>query len=290
MTHKLLSFFAVFILIGSQTSVAQKRTFSVSSEEVRIDVLVTDSGKPVTDLQTSDFEVFDNGVRQEIEYAKIQQHSSINATLVFDMSRSVVGELLDHLKEAAYGLLSEFKENDRAALITFNHAVVLGAPLTGDFTQLKTALDRTQPSGNSSLIDASYAGLILAESGSELPLIIIFSDGFDTSSWLTGEAVLETAKRNDSVVYAISTHRQPDESFLNDLTKLTGGTLFEVESTGALASVFLSSLKEFRNRYLLAYTPRGVSEKGWHKLDVRVKNPLAAIRTRPGYMRSASGE
>jgi Ca-activated chloride channel family protein len=290
MIHKLLSFLALFILIGSQASVAQNRTFSVSSEEVRVDVLVTDNGKPISDLQTSDFEVFDNGVRQEIEYAKLQQRTPINAILVFDMSRSVVGELLLHLKDAARGLLSDFTGEDQAALITFNHAVVLGSPLTRDFSRINTSLDRTKPSGNSSLIDAGYAGLILAESGSELPFIIIFSDGFDTSSWLTGKAVLETAKRNDSVVYAISTHSQPAESFLNDLTELTGGTLFEVESSGDLASVFQGTLKEFRNRYLLAYTPRGVPEKGWHKLEVRVTHPSAAVRTRPGYMRSAPGE
>ncbi|MEJ2245556.1 MAG: hypothetical protein P8Y80_05645, partial [Acidobacteriota bacterium] len=114
------------------------------------------------------------------------------------------------------------------------------------------------------------------------------SDGRDTFSWLTGEMVLETAKRNNSVVYAISTQRRPKKSFLNDLTSLTGGNLFEVESTGDLASAFLDAIKEFRYRYLLAYTPEGVSEEGWHELDVRVKSKSATVLYRPGYMRVAS--
>lgn len=288
MRIKLSAFLAIFIAIGSYISSAQNRTFSISSEEVRVDVLATEDGKPLLDLRASDFEISDNGVRQEIEFARLQQHMPINATLVFDMSRSVVGEQLNHLKDAALGLLADFGDEDRAALITFNHAVVLGSELTGDFSEIKSALDQTKPFGRSSLIDASYAGLVLAESGSELPLIIIFSDGRDTLSWLTDDTVLETAKRNDSVVYAISTSRRPQKSFLKNLTELTGGTLFEVESTDNLETVFLDILKEFRTRYLLAYTPRGVSRTGWHKLDVRVKNKSATIRTRPGYMRSAS--
>lgn len=287
MRTKLSVLLGIFIVISSYISSAQNSTFSISSEEVRVDVLATKDGKPLLDLMASDFEISDNGVMQEIEYAQLQQHMPINATLVFDMSRSVVGEQLNHLKNAAFGLLAEFGDDDRAALITFNSAVVLGSELTGDITKIQSALDQTKPFGNSSLIDASYAGLVLAESGSELPLIIIFSDGLDTNSWLTDDNVLETAKRNDSVVYAISTSWRPQKSFLKNLTELTGGTLFEVESTDNLEKVFLDILKEFRTRYLLAYTPRGVDMPGWHKLDVRAKNQATTVRTRPGYMRSA---
>lgn len=287
MTAKRFAWLVIVILIGFRSQFAQI-TFHTSTGEAHVDVLVTRKGLPVNNLKASDFEVFDNGVRQKIEYAEFQQHEPINAILVFDMSSSIQGELLDHLKDALHELLSDFSEKDRAALITFNQTLVLGSPLTGNFELVKSALEQTQPSGNSSLRDACYAGMILAKSGSELPLVIIFSDGRDTFSWLTGEMVLETAKRNNSVVYAISTQRRPKKSFLNDLTSLTGGNLFEAESTGDLASAFLDAIREFRYRYLLAYTPEGVSEEGWHELEVRVKSKSVTVLYRPGYMRGAS--
>jgi VWFA-related protein len=290
MTPKRFAWLVIVILIGCRSQFAQNKTFYTSTGEAHVDVLVTRDGSLVNNLKATDFEVFDNGVRQKIVSAELQLQMPIDAILVFDMSSSIKGELLDHLKDALHELLSDFSEKDRAALITFNQAVVLGSPLTGNFELVKSALEQTQPSGNSSLIDACYAGLILAKSGSELPLMIIFSDGRDTFSWLTGEMVLETAKRNNSVVYAISTQRRPKKSFLNDLTSFTGGNLFEVESTGDLASAFLDAIREFRYRYLLAYTPEGVSGEGWHELDVRVKSKSVKVRYRPGYIRGATDE
>jgi Ca-activated chloride channel family protein len=274
------------LTVGALAVPAQESTFSVVAEEVRVDVLVTEKGQPVEGLGVSDFELFDNGVRQEIHYAEPQGQMPVGAILVFDMSGSVAGELLDRLKEAADGFLADLKENDRVALVTFNHAVVLGSPLTGDIERVRQALNQAQGSGNSSLIDASYAGLVLAESRSELPLLIVFSDGLDTLSWLGEKEVLETAKSRDVVAYAVSTRRLPDKSFLNSLTEFTAGSLYEVDSIENLPAVFLSILDEFRQRYLLTYTPEDVPEGGWHKLEVRVKNRRAKVRARPGYMRN----
>jgi Ca-activated chloride channel family protein len=285
MMQKRAAIATFFILACSLSAAAQKRTFTVASQEVRVDVLVTDEGKPVDGLLASDFEIYDNGVRQTIEYAKMQQDMPLEAILIFDMSRSVVGQLLDNLKNAARELLGDFREEDRAALVMFNHAVVNGSSITADLDRIESALDRMRPSGNSSLIDASYAGLVMAEAGSGLPLVIIFSDGLDTSSWLSGDDVLETAKHNDSVVYGISTQIHKGKTFLSDLTELTGGMLFEVEDDRKLTDIFLGILQEFRKRYVLSYRPQGVSETGWHKLDVRVGIRSAEVHTRPGYMR-----
>jgi Ca-activated chloride channel family protein len=289
MIQRQLVFFAMLLTTGPLTASAQEQIFSITTEEVRVEILVTDNGKPIADLGAADFEVFDNGIPQEIQYAKPQQQMPIGAILVFDMSRSVAGELLNHLRDAAKGFLSDLKKEDRVALITFNNAVVLGSPLTREIARIQLALDQAQSFGNSSLIDASYAGLVLATSGVdvELPLLIIFSDGLDTFSWLTAEAVLETAKRNDVVAYAVSTRRLPNKSFLSDLTEFTAGSLFEVEAIEYLPSAFLRILDEFRQRYLVTYIPRGVSESGWHQLDVRVKHRSAKVRVRPGYVRNS---
>ena len=306
MMVRISALFSIFVCTGILTFSAQQHTFRVEAEEVRLDVLVTEKGKPVPGLSAADFEVFDNGVRQEIQYVTLQKQTPVGATLVFDMSWSVSGELLGHLKDAAREFLGNLGEEDHAALITFNNAVILRSPHTRDLAKIRAALDRAEPFGNSSLFDGSYAGLIVAESRPDPPLLIIFSDGRDTFSWLTEEAVLETAKRSEAVVYAVSAGRLPNRtfstpeslfqarggklqgnSFLRELTDFTGGSLIGVESTRDLTAVFLGILEEFRQRYLLTYRPRGVSESGWHKLEVRVKLRSAKVSARPGYLRTS---
>lgn len=308
MTGRLLTLLSVVMLIGAVSAPGQESIFSVAAEEVRVDVLVTENGKPVPGMTAADFQVFDNGVPQEIQYAMLQKRMPVSVVLVFDMSRSVAGQMLAYLKSAAAGFLADLGIEDHAALITFNNAVILGSLPTQDFERITQALDQARPLGNSSLIDASYAGLILAQSRSDPTLIIIFSDGRDTVSWLTSDSVLETAKRNEAVVYGVSSmrilnrtllsaeslfaseDRMPKKTFLNDLIQLTGGSLMHVDSTMDLAAAFRDVLDEFRHRYLVTYTPRGVPESGWHTIDVRVKNRSVRIKTRPGYVRGARGE
>jgi hypothetical protein len=72
--------------------------------------------------------------------------------------------------------------------------------------------------------------------------------------------------------------------FLRDLTSFSGGRLFEMDKTANLSATFVSILEEFRHRYLVSYTPRGVSKEGWHRLEVRVKGRRATIKARPGYL------
>jgi VWFA-related protein len=277
---------AILLLMTALHASAQNAEFSVAAEEVRIDVLVTENGKPVEGLQVDDFEVLDNGVPQEIQYVTLQRQTPIRATLVFDLSMSVAGKVHDRLKEASNAFLADLGKEDQVALVLFNNAVILGSRSTRDFENLKLSLERAHPAGRSALIDASYAALMLAESRSDPPLLIIFSDGRDTCSWLTAPAVLETAKRIDAVVYAVSTGRLPERTFLKELTRISGGA--EIQFTTDLTFTFLQILREFRQSYLLTYIPRGVSEGGWHRLNVQVKKRKVKVRSRPGYIRGSS--
>ena len=292
MKMRLLYTLAILILIGALSRAAQIPTFKVKTEEVRIDMLVTEHGKPVTDLRETDFEVFDNGVPQKIEYVGFQQ-TPIDSILVLDMSASLAGETLESLKNAGNQFLDALKKDERAALITFSDVVSLGSSLSNDIERAKRALDHVTPIGDTAMIDACYAGLMLAESRSSRPLLVVFSDGLDTFSWLSGDMVLEAAKRSNAVVYSVSAGRLPNHAFLSDLSKMTGGSLFDIESTRDLGYVFLKILEEFRQRYLLTYAPFGLSKGSWHELKIRVKGRNVDIRARPGYMaasKTAEGE
>jgi VWFA-related protein len=268
--------FAAAVAVG-----AQDVTFSSRVEAVRVDVLVTEGGQPVRGLGAADFEIRDNGVLQQIDLVSFEQ-IPLNVVLALDMSDSVSGDRLERLLAAGAAILGGLQKNDQAALVTFSQSVQLGAKLSGDVTQVREALSTARGKGETSLIDGTYAGIQVGESDAGRALLIVFSDGLDTSSWLPAEKVLDAAKRSDVVTYAIAVRSPAKPEFLRDLTAFTGGRLFEVEKTEKLDAVFTGILQEFRQRYLVSYTPRGVPKEGWHKLDVRVKR-AGTVKARPGY-------
>jgi Ca-activated chloride channel family protein len=277
----------IIVSIVGATAVlrAQDIVFSSKVEAVRVDVLVTDrdKGGAVVGLKPSDFEVLDNGVPQQVDLVSFEQ-IPLNVVLALDMSESVSGNRLDQLRDASSGLLAALTKDDQAGLVTFSERVVLGSKLTKDLEKVRQAMTPLNDAGDTSIVDATYAAMMLGESDVGRGLVIVFSDGVDTASWLTADSVLNTAKRSDVVVYAVSVQSRLKPEFLRDLTSATGGRLYEIEKTANLSKVFLSVLEEFRHRYLVSYTPKGVDRGGWHKLDVSIKGRKAVVKARPGYL------
>jgi VWFA-related protein len=263
---------------------ATQTTFTSRVDAVRVDVLVTEKGRPLQGLTPNDFEVFDNGVRQRVDLASFEQ-IPLNVVLALDMSASLQGLRLGHLQTAGKRVLDGLKPEDRAALVTFSHVVAPSQGLTENLDRVRTALDQARGEGLTSLIDATHAGMLLGESDAGRSLLIVFSDGVDTSSWLTADAVLETARHGDVVVYGVEVGERP-ASFPRELSDATGGRVFAVESTTDLSVAFSKILEEFRMRYLVSYSPQGVAIGGWHRLDVRVKNRGVTVQARPGYFGS----
>lgn len=312
MTPRWTALVVMAAAVGLDAQAGQQATFRARREIVRVDVLVTDRGRAVTDLTPKDFEILDNGVPQEIDLTASEE-TRINAVLALDVSGSVAGNKLASLRGACKALLAALKPGDRAGLVGFSHAVVIGSGLTTDLPGVLSSLDRLRAAGGTALLDASYAGLMLGESDAGRSLLIVFSDGLDSSSWLTQEAVLDTAKRSAAVAYAVSSTPVPTDpipgltraygkdapakfnaafeavtraqpSFLRDLTSVTGGSYFEIESMKNLEETFLRVLDEFRIRTILSYSPTGVQPGGWHKLEVRVRGRKGlTVKARPGY-------
>jgi Ca-activated chloride channel family protein len=263
---------------------AQGVVFSSKVEAVRVDVLVTDRDKAVVGLKPADFELLDNGVPQQVDLVSFEQ-IPLNVVLALDMSESVSGDRLEQLRDASSGLLGALTRDDQAGLVTFTERVVLGSRLTKDLDNVRKAMESPlSDAGDTSIIDASFAAMMLGESDVGRGLVIVFSDGIDTASWLPDESVLNTAKRSDVVVYAVSVQSRLKPEFLRELTSATGGRLYEIEKTANLSQVFLNVLEEFRHRYLISYTPTGVDRGGWHKLDVSIKGRKAVVKARPGYL------
>ena len=260
---------------------AQGPTFSTKLEVVRLDVLVTAGGKPLRGLTVDDFDVSDNGVRQTLDLASFEQ-IPLSVVLALDASASLSAPQLDDLRDAGRAVLKALKNDDQAALVTFSEIVSLEQALTGEAAAVESALGRVDPEGRTALVDGVYSAVTVADASRGRGLAIVFSDGLDTASWLTKEQVIEAARRSDVVVYGVATGRT-ETDFLSDITDETGGRLFQIESTADIRDRFLTILAEFRERYVLSYTPRGVARSGWHRLDVRIKGRRATVRARPGY-------
>jgi VWFA-related protein len=189
-------------------------------------------------------------------------------------------------------------DHDRVALLSFSTRVRLLSPLTSNRQQISAAFDTLEAHDATSLRDAAFAGLALRESDPGRTLLLIFSDGDDTSSWLTTPKVIETARRTDAVVYAVVVPSQrpfwtPQGAtihtvkeagkFLDSLTEETGGRVLFASSNSDLRANFTKTLAEFRDRYVLSYTPTGVSATGWHQLDVKLKGKRGKVTARRGY-------
>lgn len=272
----------LLLLATGAVALAQAPSFSSEIEAVRVDVLVTENGKLVPGLEPGDFEVLDNGIAQKVDLASFEE-IPLNVVLALDMSASLDTAQVAHLRTAGKTLLDGLKKTDQAALVTFSHIVSQGSGLTSSFDRVRAALDDTATWGQTSLVDASFTGMMIGESDVGRSLLIVFTDGIDTRSWLGADAVLETAKRCDVVVYGVEVGKHRF-SFPRDLSAATGGRLIEVESTKDLNATFRGILDEFRQRYLISYSPRGVTAGGWHRLDVRVKGRSVVVRARPGYL------
>jgi VWFA-related protein len=268
---------------GQQEPASSQPMFSSRVHSVRVDALVTENRRSVAGLRPADFELLDNGVRQQVDLLSYD-NVPLDVVLALDTSESVAGPRLEQLRGAAGGLLDHLTALDRAALVTFNRAVVQASTLTPQLADVRSALASTFAYGDTALRHGVFAGLATGQAGAGRSLLIVFSDGIDTASWLPAKDIVEIARRTNVVIYSISTARGKKIPFLEEISAATGGSVLQGEWSASLNDTFLAVLDEFRHRYVLTYSPKGVEPGGWHRLQVRVKGRNVAIKARPGYM------
>lgn len=254
---------------------------------VRLDVAVTRNGRPVKGLTGRDFEITDNGIFQHAEVVG-HQEKPVHAVLALDNSSSLAGDGLARLKLAAHSLLDVLRPDDAVSLLTFSNRLELKARPGAPRERVHAAIDATEAKLTTSLYDATFAALTVADPSFGRPIVLIFSDGQDVGSWLRPEQVLRVARTADLVTHAVITRPEgSDTSFLDELTSATGGVVWEVEHL-EVEEAFLKALEEFRFRYTLQYAARDDVQERWHDIDVRVRVAGAKVRVREGYLRRPS--
>ena len=281
--------------------VGQTAQFRSRVDAVRVDALVTDGRRPIVGLTAASFELRDNGVVQKISDVHYET-LPLNIICVLDVSGSIAGEPLAHLKHAYQSVIEALAGEDRAALLTFAHNLDLHAAFTGDRGKLRDVVERVETGGSTSLHDAVFSALTLRETDEGRTLMLLLTDGRDTSSWLSARKLVDAARRTDIVIYPVTIRtvasfvnlsghsprlgaqrQEPSERLLEALADDTGGRVVFASDDSALESSFLSVLHEFRQRYVLSYTPERVSSTGWHTIDVKLRGRSGDVRARRGY-------
>jgi Ca-activated chloride channel family protein len=273
-------------IVMAVSATAQQPTFRSGVDAVRVDVSVMNGVTPVRGLTAENFELTDQGVVQKLASVSLDS-VPLSLMLVLDTSGSMQGGPLADLIDAARGLVQALRPDDAAGLTTFSEPVRLTVPLSTDRRDLAAGIDALQAAGATSLHDAVFLALQRrpADTGATRPVMLVFSDGLDTASWLTQAHVLEAARRSGTLIHVVELGATSSEmvSFARSLAEAGGGRQWSARSPRELRELFGKVLDELRSRYLLTYYPEGVAREGWHDVRVSLKRARGTVTARPGY-------
>ncbi len=298
---------ALFLALAATTPKAQQERppdqpvdrpqFRVSVDTVSLAVTVEDDeGRLVTELPRENFQIFEDGVEQEIQFFS-RGELPLRMVILVDTSGSMRSKL-ELAQEAAVRFVRSLKPGDQVQVVEFNDRVLTLAEFTSDFDQVEQAIRATEATGATSLYNALYVSLkdLHRDNPEELDrrAMVVLSDGNDTKSVLGFEDVKEQAQKSSVIIYSISL-RATEVDLVKDkyrnakyeldmLARESGGVSYAPEDIGDLSGVYEQIANELKSQYSLGYVSTNATTDGaWRRLQVISKEAGTEIRTRPGY-------
>jgi len=249
--------------------------------------------KFVTDLKQSDFEIYEDGAKQEILYFtnfNLGGEVPLTVALIVDTSGSVKDKLQLEIDTASEFLRKILRPNkDLALLMQFGSEVELIQDFTDDLRRLESGLESLRAGGGTALYDAIFLACndkLKHEAGRKV--IVVLSDGDDNQSKLKKGEAIAAAQKVDVLIYGIGVKSDifpADFGVLRDFAKQTGGR-FSVARTrfSELEEAFEGIHRDLQNQYAIAYSSTNQKQDGtFRKLEVRCKNKIFTVKTRSGY-------
>lgn len=276
----------------------QRPSFRSTIDLVMLNVTVTGpGGRYVSDLSADDFQVLEDGRSQDVAYFS-PANVPLSVSLVLDTSSSMDEEMALS-KQAAMDFIARLRPGDIAEVVSFDSRVEVLQPMTSDRALLEDAIQRMRAGGSTALYNGVYIVLRQGEkmkpqSGDDVrrQVIVVLSDGEDTSSLVTFEHLLDSAKRSQTVIYTVGlgleeptrVTRSDGEFGLRQLAQETGGRLFLPKRPTDLVDVYTQIANELSNQYTVGYLSSNARADGaWRRIAVRVLRPNLQARTRAGY-------
>ncbi|MCC7124280.1 MAG: VWA domain-containing protein [Acidobacteria bacterium] len=283
------------VLLTTAPAAQDQPLFRAAVRTVPIYATVLDANsRLVPDLQQSDFTITDNGKPTEITLFSAEPQP-FTAVVMMDTSASMTANL-KLLNRAAEQFLLRLLPVDRAQVGAFNDKIQLSGTFTNDRDALIAALDDLYFGNPTRLNDAIATSLDALQGADGRRVILVFTDGEDTSSRTKFGTVLDRARDEEVMVYSIGLESEYFDGVrvvrtrpardLRRIAEETGGGYFELKQTADLSPTFTRVATELRSQYLLGFAPATLDGKV-HKLEVRVNRPGMTVRARRSYLAAA---
>ena len=276
---------------------AQDASFKVDVQLVRLLVTVKNpAGDLIGSLESRDFELFDSGVKQSITVFEHQTTQPLSVTLLIDTSGSMAKDLklaTGSLAKFLNTLVKEGNPEDAASLYSFNDEVTLLYTFTRRLTRLEDSLKPLKADAGTSLYDAIYLSTSALRDRDGRHVIVVVTDGGDTTSSKKFSDARAAAQRADAVFYPIvivpisnpAGRNIGGEHALETLAESTGGRTF-YPTVEQLDRTFADILRELRTQYLIGYYPHGptIGDGKFHTVRLQLpRRQDLRISTRTGY-------
>src|SRR5690242_12897281 len=293
------TFTTIAILVAATLTVAAGQdtpTFKATTQIVSVPATVLDAqGRLVPNLEPDEFTILDNGKPQDIIFFQ-NETQPFTVVVMLDYSASMTSSL-DLLRAAAEQFLLRLLPQDKGQVGAFSDKIEFSGTFTNDRDDLISALRDLQYGNPTRLWDAVDSSIDMLKPVDGRKVVLVFTDGDDTYSKAGFGTVLDHAKQNEVMVYAIGlqsqyfngqrmVRSQPDRS-LKKIAEETGGGYFELKKTDELAPTFTRVAQELHSLYTLGFTPAMLDNKE-HKLEVRMKQAGMMARARRTYVASAN--
>ena len=302
--HCLIALLFLFVLPGvgrpqgnspSERPQENQYTIRVNADMVVLHATVQNrKGTPFSRLGKDDFQVYEDGVLQQITYFS---HKDIPVTvgLVVDNSGSM-GPKRPEVIAAALAFARSSNPQDQMFVVNFNEHVRFALPDNTPFTdqpaQLEAALSRIAADGETALYDAVAAAIERLKKGNrDKKVLIVISDGGDNASKHTLAEIMAMARQSDAIIYTLGIYDKDDPDHnthaLKQLAKATGGEAFLPESLSEVVPICEQIARDIRNQYTIAYVPTNRKQDGTYRA-IQVKVTAERVgrlyaRTRAGY-------
>jgi len=280
------------------TLVAQKSDetaiFRTDTRLVVLPVTVVDkSGRLVTTLPESAFQVFENGVPQKVKQFK-REDVPVSMGLVIDNSGSM-RDKRQKVAAAAVALVKDSNKEDEAFVVNFNDDAYLDTPdFTNDIKVLDQALSRIDSRGGTAMRDAIRMSIdhIKQKAKKDKKVILVVTDGNDNASNVSLETLVKQAQQSEVIVYAIGLLSEEEKReakrakrSLDLLTEATGGQAYYPKELAEVERIAHQVAHDIRNQYTITYTPANQALDGsFRQIKVVANGPGHPVaRTRTGY-------
>jgi Ca-activated chloride channel family protein len=282
---------------------SDRTVFRSAASMVALNVTVTDGRKLVTGLDVDDFQIYEDGVPQQVRFFE-STNVPMDVILLLDTSSSM-RDRMAVVHDAANGFMKVLRPGDRGAVVAFAGNVRIVQDLTANPDAIESAINSTVANGSTALNNAVYIALKqfgrrAREKGEvRRQAIAVLSDGEDTSSLIAFDDVVALAREMGVNIYTIglqadSQGREPSVTVplsqsayhLKTLARETGARAFFPATVHELKNVYGTISDELESQYSLAYVPTNPRSDGqFRRILVRVPtNPSYHPRTRTGYI------